>query len=90
MCFLRQFRVLDKNPFSALKRDLPATFKQYRINLEIIILCEVNQRKTNMLGYRWNLKKYDTNELTYKTLETDLQKHREKQTTVIKVFEESG
>ena len=58
MCFLRQFRVLDKNPFSALKgAPLPATFKTTLMDLEIIILSEVNQtEKDKYMGYRWNLK----------------------------------
>ena len=38
------------------------------LDLEIIILSEVSQRKTNIqdITYMWNLK-YDTNELIYKT-----------------------
>ena len=40
------------------------------MNLEIIVLSEVSQIKTNII-YVWNLK-YDTNDLIYKT-ETDSQ-----------------
>ena len=37
------------------------------MDLEIIILSEVSQTKTNIcITYRWNLN-YDANELTYKT-----------------------
>ena len=41
------------------------------MDLEIIIACEINQRKTNSddITYMWNLKN-STNELIYKT-ETD-------------------
>ena len=40
------------------------------MDLEIIILSEISQRKTN-ITYMWNLK-YDTNELIYQR-ETDSQ-----------------
>ena len=40
------------------------------MGLEIIILSEISQRKTN-ITYMWNLK-YDTNELIYQR-ETDSQ-----------------
>ena len=74
MCFLRQFRVLDKKPFLALKgAPLPATFKTTLMDLEIIILSEVNQtEKDKYMGYRWNLKNmiqmnlYTRLEQTYK------------------------
>ena len=36
------------------------------MDLEVTILNEVRQRKIN-IAYVWNLK-YDTNELTYKTV----------------------
>ena len=41
------------------------------MDLEIIILSEVRQRKRNDIGYTWNLT-YDTNELIYNT-EIELQ-----------------
>ena len=39
------------------------------MDLEIIILTEVSQRRTDSydITYVWNLKKNDTNELIYKT-----------------------
>ena len=44
------------------------------MNLEIIILSEANQRKTDVIGYHLHVKtlKRDTNELVYKA-ETDSQ-----------------
>ena len=38
------------------------------MNLEIIILSEVRKRQISYdIAYMWNLKKNETNELTYKT-----------------------
>ena len=44
-------------PFAATWRDL-----------DIIILSEINQRKTNIIYHSsmWNIKKNDTNEIMYK------------------------
>ena len=43
------------------------------MDLEIIILTEVSQRQMYDITYMWNLKKNDTNELTYK-IEIEKQK----------------
>ena len=49
------------------------------IDLEIIVLSEVRQRKTNIMWYHLYVqsKKNDTNELIYKT---EIEKQTEKQT----------
>ena len=45
------------------KKDETCPFAATWIQLEIIILSEINQRKTNIcIAYMWNLK-YDTKEL---------------------------
>ena len=55
---------------SAIKRNEILPFAATWMDLEIIILSEVSQTKTNIwYHFKWNLK-YDTNELIYKT-ETD-------------------
>ena len=40
--------------------------------MESVILSEGSQRESHGIPYMWNLKRNDTNELTYKT-ERDLQ-----------------
>ena len=55
---------------SAIKKNEITPFAATWVDLEIIILSEISQRKTN-ITYMWNLK-YDTNELIYQR-ETDSQ-----------------
>ena len=53
--------------YSAIKKNEIMPFAATWMDLEIIILSEVGQTKTNiMISLMWNLK-YDTNELIYKT-----------------------
>ena len=62
--------------YSAIKKNEIMSLATTWMDLEIIILSEVTQRKTNIIcydiAYMQNLKKIDTNELIYKT-ETDSQ-----------------
>ena len=56
--------------YSAIKKNEIMPFEATWMDLEIIILSEVSQTKTNIwydITYMWNLKKKDTNELIYKT-----------------------
>ena len=53
--------------YSAIEKNEIIPFAATWMDLEIIILSEVSQRKTNIyIIYLWNLKKNDTNELIYK------------------------
>ena len=61
--------------YSAIKNNEIMPFAATWMDLEIIILSEVSQTKTNIIWYCLYVeskKKNDTNELTYKT-ETDPQ-----------------
>ena len=53
--------------YSAMKKNEIMPFAATRMKLEIIILYEVSQRKTNIIGYCLYVesKKYDTNKLIY-------------------------
>ena len=53
--------------YSASKKNAIMPFASTWINLEIIILSEVSQRKTNIYHLYAESKKNDTNELIYKT-----------------------
>ena len=61
--------------YSAIKKNEIMPFAATRMDLEIIILCEVKSHRERQMSYdityMWNLK-YDTNELIYKT-KTDSQ-----------------
>ena len=54
---------------SAIKKNELMPFAATWMDLEIIILSEVSQTESQIsyFSYMWNLKKNDTNELTYKT-----------------------
>ena len=54
--------------YSAIKKNEIMPFEATWMDSEIIIIGEVNQRKTNTIYiiYVWNLK-YDANELIYET-----------------------
>ena len=60
--------------YSAIKKNEVMPFAATQVDLEIIILSEVSQRKTNIIWYHLYMEslKNDTNELVYKT-ETDSQ-----------------
>ena len=64
--------------YSAIKKNERMQFVATWMDLEMIILSEVSQKKKRQISYgityMWNLK-YDTNELIYKT-ETDSQTQR--------------
>ena len=55
--------------YSAIKKNEIMPFAVTWMDLEIVILSEVSQRKTNIIWYRLYVesKKNDTNELIYKT-----------------------
>ena len=58
--------------YSAIKKNEILSFAATQIDLESVILSEVSQTEekyhmTNIIPYMWNLKRHDTNELTYKT-----------------------
>ena len=55
--------------YLAIKKNEIMLFAASWIDLEMIILCEINQRKTNIMWYHLHVesKKNDTNELHYKT-----------------------
>ena len=54
--------------FKSAIRKNEMSFAATWMDLEIIMLSEVNQRRTNIIDitYLWNLKKNDTNERIYK------------------------
>ena len=58
----------------AIKKNEITPFAATWVELEIVILSEVRERKTNMISYclYWEPLKNDTDELIYKT-ETDSQ-----------------
>ena len=58
--------------YSAIKRNEIMPFSATWMDLEIIILSEVTQRKTNIIWYHLYVEIYDTNELLCET-ETDSQ-----------------
>ena len=56
--------------YSAIKKNEIRPFAATWMNLESIILSEVSQtekKKYHDIPFMWNLKRNDTNELTYKT-----------------------
>ena len=56
--------------YSAIKKNEIRPFAATWMNLESIILSEVSQtekEKYHDIPFMWNLKRNDTNELTYKT-----------------------
>ena len=54
--------------YSAIKKNEILPFAATWMDLEIVILCEVRHRKTNMILFICGiLKKKSTNELIYKT-----------------------
>ena len=59
--------------YSAIKKNEVMPFSATWMDLEIIILSEISQRKTNIIYHLYvESKKNDTNELIYRT-ETDTQ-----------------
>ena len=63
--------------YSAIKKNKIMPFAATWMDVEIIILSEVRQRKTNIMGYCSYVesKKKGTNELIYKTeIESQMQK----------------
>ena len=58
--------------YSAIKRNEIMPFSATWMDLEIFILSEVTQRKTNIIWYHLYVEIYDTNELICET-ETDSQ-----------------
>ena len=54
--------------YSVIKKNKIISFAATWMDLEIIILSEVSQRKSNIIYHLYvESKKYDTNELIYKT-----------------------
>ena len=54
--------------YSAIKKNEIVPFAATWMDLEVIILCEVSQRKTNIIRYHLcGILKNGTNELIYKT-----------------------
>ena len=53
--------------YSAIKMNEIMPFAATWMDLEIIILSEVRQRKTNVIWYHIHMESNDTNELIYKT-----------------------
>jgi len=56
--------------YSFMKKNETMPFAVTWMGLEIVTQNEVSQtekEKYHDIHYRWNLKRYDTNELTYKT-----------------------
>ena len=60
--------------YSAIKNNEILPFAATQMDLDSVILSEVSQTREGEISYdipyMWNLKRNDTNELTYKT-ETD-------------------
>ena len=58
--------------YSAITKNEIMPFDATLMDLEIVILSEISQRKIYDIPHMWYLKRNDTNELIYKT-ETDSQ-----------------